>query len=181
MLVNNAGISLRGVDLVGTKRADWERVLAVNLTGTVPRHPGGGARDPRQRRRRDRQYRLDRRHQWPFRGRLQRLEMGPARADQGGGARFRRLEYPGQRRAPQYRADADGGGFGEFRRGHGIDDAAGAQRLRSQDVANAVLFLASEQASFLTGLDLPVDGGFTELGTYTQVRRRAIGQGQALR
>ena len=49
------------------------------------------------------------------------------------------------------------------------------------DVANAVLFLASEEASFLTGRDLPVDGGFTELGTYAQGRRRATGQGQALR
>ena len=49
------------------------------------------------------------------------------------------------------------------------------------DVAHAVLFLASDEASFLTGLDLPVDGGFTDLGTYAQVRRRATGQGRALR
>ncbi len=30
---------------------------------------------------------------------------------------------------------------------------------RTQDVASAVLFLASEEASFLTGVNLPVDGG----------------------
>ena len=33
VLVNNAGVSLRGVDLASTSRADWDRVLAVNLTG----------------------------------------------------------------------------------------------------------------------------------------------------
>src|SRR5450631_3477948 len=33
VLVNNAGVSLRGVDLASTTRADWDRVLAVNLTG----------------------------------------------------------------------------------------------------------------------------------------------------
>ena len=30
-----------------------------------------------------------------------------------------------------------------------------------EDVARAVLFLASEQASFMTGVGLPVDGGVT--------------------
>ena len=52
VLVNNAGVSLRGVDLANTTRADWDRVLAVNLTGPflgikaaapVIRDSGGGA------------------------------------------------------------------------------------------------------------------------------------------
>lgn len=30
-----------------------------------------------------------------------------------------------------------------------------------QDIANAAVFLASEEASFLTGVELPVDGGRT--------------------
>tara|TARA_B100001179_G_scaffold230065_1_gene216939 strand:- start:875 stop:1012 length:138 start_codon:yes stop_codon:yes gene_type:complete len=29
------------------------------------------------------------------------------------------------------------------------------------EVANAVLFLASEEASYITGAELPVDGGLT--------------------
>lgn len=32
-----------------------------------------------------------------------------------------------------------------------------------QDVANAVIYLASDEASFVTGVDLPVDGGLTSL------------------
>jgi len=45
-----------------------------------------------------------------------------------------------------------------------------------EDVAHAVMFLASDEAGYLTGLDLPVDGGFTELGVYRQVWRRATGK-----
>jgi NAD(P)-dependent dehydrogenase (short-subunit alcohol dehydrogenase family) len=30
-----------------------------------------------------------------------------------------------------------------------------------RDVANAALFLASDEASFITGVALPVDGGLT--------------------
>jgi NAD(P)-dependent dehydrogenase (short-subunit alcohol dehydrogenase family) len=29
------------------------------------------------------------------------------------------------------------------------------------DIANAVLFLVSDAGAFITGVDLPVDGGFT--------------------
>ncbi len=34
---------------------------------------------------------------------------------------------------------------------------------RSEEVASAVAFLASDEASYITGIDLPVDGGLTEL------------------
>jgi NAD(P)-dependent dehydrogenase (short-subunit alcohol dehydrogenase family) len=32
---------------------------------------------------------------------------------------------------------------------------------RTRDIANAVMFLSSEEASFITGAILPVDGGYT--------------------
>jgi NAD(P)-dependent dehydrogenase (short-subunit alcohol dehydrogenase family) len=35
---------------------------------------------------------------------------------------------------------------------------------RGQDIGNAVVFAVSDMASFITGIDIPVDGGFTILG-----------------
>ena len=45
------------------------------------------------------------------------------------------------------------------------EDAVGLHPIgrlgRPEDVANAILFLASDDASFITGVALPVDGGYT--------------------
>ena len=48
-----------------------------------------------------------------------------------------------------------------------------------EEVANVVMFLASDEASYLTGLDLPIDGGFTDLGIYRQIWMRASGRNKA--
>lgn len=44
---------------------------------------------------------------------------------------------------------------------------------RGRDVGNAVVFAASEMAGFITGVDIPVDGGFTILGPDQGVSPRA--------
>ncbi len=44
----------------------------------------------------------------------------------------------------------------------------------AQEVANAVMFLSSDQASFITGTDIAVDGGYTALGPEQQTDQVAI-------
>jgi NAD(P)-dependent dehydrogenase (short-subunit alcohol dehydrogenase family) len=180
VLVNNAGISLRGVDLAGTARADWERVLAVNLTGPflgiqacAPhiRASGGGAivnigSTAGINGHFAAAYSASK---WGLRGLTKAAAMDYAPWN----IRVNAV-HPSIVETPMVAGAAN---FVEAMEamtpmGRGASLA---------DVAHAVLFLASDEAGFLTGLDLPVDGGFSELGTYAQVRRRATGQGQALR
>ncbi|MCC2658756.1 MAG: family oxidoreductase [Panacagrimonas sp.] len=47
-------------------------------------------------------------------------------------------------------------------------------RGTSTDIANAVLFLCSPQSHFVTGVTLPVDGGFTAEKSYTSAASRAF-------
>tara|TARA_Y100001970_G_scaffold217613_1_gene266616 strand:+ start:16544 stop:17302 length:759 start_codon:yes stop_codon:yes gene_type:complete len=44
-----------------------------------------------------------------------------------------------------------------------IEDTPMGRRGKVEEVANAALFLASDEASFITGADLVVDGGFTAI------------------
>ena len=41
------------------------------------------------------------------------------------------------------------------------------------ELANVALFLASDESSFITGVDIPVDGGLCEIGTYSEIWNRA--------
>ena len=159
MLVN-AGVELRGVDIAHTTREQWDRVLGVNLTGCFLGIRAAAPFAARGRAAVDRQYRIDRRHQRAFRGRLQRVEMGPARADQGGGHGICRLEHPGERRASEHSGDCDDGGLGTSFVKAMVSVTPLGRGASVEDVAHAVMFLASDEAGYLTGLDLPVDGGF---------------------
>jgi 3alpha(or 20beta)-hydroxysteroid dehydrogenase len=49
-----------------------------------------------------------------------------------------------------------------FKRGKGNDPSVPLQRVAiPEDIASAIVFLASEDSSYVTGTDLVVDGGFT--------------------
>jgi NAD(P)-dependent dehydrogenase (short-subunit alcohol dehydrogenase family) len=39
----------------------------------------------------------------------------------------------------------------------------------AEEVADAVLFLCSDNASFITGADIPVDGGYSSMGPEARV------------
>ena len=47
----------------------------------------------------------------------------------------------------------------ESQGGPDLGNALPVQALEPEDIANAVLFLASDEARFITGVTLPVDGG----------------------
>jgi 3alpha(or 20beta)-hydroxysteroid dehydrogenase len=175
VLVNNAGVSLRGVDLAKTTRADWDRVLAVNLTGpflgtrsAAPfiRDSGGGAivnigSTAGINGHFAAAYSASK---WGLRG----LTKAAAMEYAAWNIRVNAV-HPGIVPTPMV---AGAGNFVEA-----MEYMTPLARSASpEDVANAVMFLASNEASYLTGLDLPVDGGFTELGTYRQVWRRASGK-----
>jgi NAD(P)-dependent dehydrogenase (short-subunit alcohol dehydrogenase family) len=44
---------------------------------------------------------------------------------------------------------------------------------RAEELAQVALFLASDQSSFITGADIPVDGGLSDFGAYAEIWRRA--------
>ena len=175
VLVNNAGVSLRGVDLANTSRADWERVLAVNLTGPflgikaaapLLREAGGGAiinigSTAGINGHFAAAYSASK---WGLRG----LTKAAAMEYADWNIRVNAV-HPSIVPTPMV-AGADK--FVEA-----MEHVTALGRSASlEDVAHAVMFLASDEASYLTGLDLPVDGGFTALGAYRQVWRRATGK-----
>ena len=176
-LVNNAGVSLRGVDLGNTTRADWDRVLAVNLTGPflgikaaapLIRDSGGGAivnigSTAGINGHFAAAYSASK---WGLRGltKAAAMEYAPWKIRVN-------AVHPSIVRTPM----VDGADtFVEA-----MEHVTALERSASlEDVAQAVMFLSSEEAGYLTGIDLPVDGGFTELGVYRQVWRRATGRDQ---
>ncbi len=175
VLVNNAGVSLRGVDLAHTTRADWDRVLAVNLTGpflgtqaSAPfiRDSGGGSI-------------VNIGSTAGINGHFA-AAYSAAKWGLRGLTKAAAMEYA----AWKIRVNAVHPSILRTAMTAGADKFVEAMEFMTplarsatvEDVAHAVMFLASNEAGYLTGLDLPVDGGFTELGTYTQVWRRAMGK-----
>jgi len=175
VLINNAGVSLRGVDLGSTARADWDRVLAVNLTGPflgikaaapLIRDSGGGAivnigSTAGINGHFAAAYSASK---WGLRGltKAAAMEYAPWKIRVN-------AVHPSIVPTPMVE------GADKFV--EAMEHVTALERSASlEDVARAVMFLASEEAGYLTGIDLPVDGGFTELGIYRQVWRRATGR-----
>jgi NAD(P)-dependent dehydrogenase (short-subunit alcohol dehydrogenase family) len=175
VLVNNAGVSLRGVDIAHTTRADWDRILAVNLSGpflgtqaVAPhiRDSGGGAI-------------VNIGSTAGINGHFA-AAYSAAKWGLRGLTKAAAMEYAGWNIRvnavhPSILKTAMTAGSDKFVEAMEYMTPVG-RSASVEDVAHAVMFLASDQASYLTGLDLPVDGGFTELGTYTRVWKRATGR-----
>jgi NAD(P)-dependent dehydrogenase (short-subunit alcohol dehydrogenase family) len=175
VLVNNAGVSLRGVDLANTTRADWDRVLAINLTGPflgikaaapAMREAGGGSivnigSTAGLNGHFAAAYSSSK---WGLRG----LTKAAAMEYADWNIRVNAV-HPSIVRTPMVE------GADKFV--EAMEHMTAMERSATlEEVAHAVMFLASEEASYLTGIDLPVDGGFTALGTYRQMWRRATGK-----
>ncbi len=175
VLVNNAGVSLRGVNLEQTTRADWDRILAVNLTGCflgiraaapLMREAGGGAI-------------VNIGSTAGINGHFA-AAYSAAKWGLRGLTKAAALEYAEHK----IRVNAVHPSILETHMTAGsqsfVDAMVSVTALEraasTEDIARAVMFLASDEASFLTGIDLPVDGGFTELGVYRTVWRRATGR-----
>ncbi|MSQ19798.1 MAG: SDR family oxidoreductase [Betaproteobacteria bacterium] len=170
ILVNNAGVSLRGKGMITTSLADWNRVLNINLTGAflgiqacapLMRDSGGGsiinigsaagmtghfatAYSTAK---------------WGLRGLSKSAAFELAEWNIRSNA-----VHPGIVQTPMVEQSPD--------------FVAAMTRLtplgrtgQSEDVASVALFLASDAARFITGADIPADGGLVDLGMYSAVVR----------
>lgn len=167
ILINNAGANVRHA-LTNTTREEWDRMLNVNLTGQflgiqacaplmkqggggsivnlgstagIMGHPVAGYSTSK----------------WGVRGltKSAAIELAPANI------RVNAL-HPGVVTTPMM--DTAGTLFREL-----VELTPLGRAGRPEEMAEVVLFLASDAASFITGIDLAADGGFSELGAYGAV------------
>ena len=161
ILVNNAGIA-RGGGVEDTTEEDWDAVININQKGVWLGMKAPIPGDAPAGRRFDRQYLLDlRTHRVGGYGRVSQQQRRRAAADQ---IRRRPIcpgEDQGQLDSSRSNPDPDdrcspGGGLQPV-----IDMAPMKRAAQPEEVGWAVLFLASDEASFITGAELAVDGGYT--------------------
>ncbi|WP_413735529.1 SDR family NAD(P)-dependent oxidoreductase [Sodalis sp. RH21] len=167
ILINNAGTNVRHA-LTDTTREEWDLMLNVNLTGQflgiqacaplmkrgsggsivnlgstagIMGHPVAGYSTSK----------------WGVRGltKSAAIELAPANI------RVNAL-HPGVVATPMM--DPAGTLFREL-----VELTPLGRAGRPEEMAEVALFLASDAAGFITGVDLAADGGFSELGTYGAV------------
>jgi NAD(P)-dependent dehydrogenase (short-subunit alcohol dehydrogenase family) len=165
ILVNNAGTMLPG-GLDAMSMTDWERILSVNLTGYLRcarvfgeqmLAQGAGAMV----------------HVASIAASFPQSYSGAYSVSKAGVVMLSRqiaVEWgrrgvrsnvvsPGLIRTPMTEAIYQAPGVQEARR-----SLVPAQRIgRPEDIADAVVFLVSERASYITGEEIVVDGGFTRI------------------
>jgi len=168
VLVNNAGVAARGSRTLDVALADWERILAVNLTGPllgiqataqVIRDSGGGAivnigSAAAVTGHFATSYSVSK---WGLRGltKAAAMELAPWNIRVN-------AVHPGIVRTPIVEGATD---FVDV-----MVEAIPSGRVGQPDeIARVVVFLASDEASLVNGIDMPVDGGFTEVGLYYRV------------
>lgn len=177
VLVNNAGIAARRSRVMSMAAQDWQRVLAVNLTGPLLgiqataeliRDSGGGTivnigsaaaltghfATP---------YTAAK---WGLRGLTKSAAMDLATW----GIRVVAV-HPGIIETPIVAGSDD---FVAV-----MTDSVPTKRIgKPEEVAQVVAFLASDAASFVNGVDVPVDGGFTEFSLYYRVTEEVNARGK---
>ena len=175
VLVNNAGVGIVE-PLAGGDAGKLAQVHVGQLRGRLPRHQarhGGDAAG-----RLDHQHLVDPGlHQHPEPLGLQRDQGCGQALQQGGSARRRqgRAPHPGELDPPRLHPHRDDGGhlLPRLRQlGGGAQRELAKQHPigrvgKPEDIANGVVFLASEESSFVTGTELVIDGGYLAVGGYS--------------
>ena len=175
ILVNNAGVALRVPSMIDMTLEDWNRVLSINLTGAMLgiraaapliRDSGGGAivntgSIAGMTGHFATAYSAAK---WGLRG----LTKSAAMEFAPWGIRVNAV-HPGIVLTDMVGQSAD---FVEA-----MTWMTPLQRpATADDIAKVVVFLASDDSGYITGHDIPVDGGFTDFGAYRQVLQRVMGK-----
>ena len=175
ILVNNAGIPLRGGNVTNTSLEDWNRLMSVNLTGaflgireTAPliRDSGGGAivntgSIAGLTGHFATAYSASK---WGIRG----ITKSAAMELVDWGIRVNAV-HPGLVHTPLVEESVD---FVQA-----LSDQTPMKRgASSEEIASVVLFLACNDSAYITGHDIAVDGGFTDIGGYWRVLKQVMAQ-----
>lgn len=175
ILVNNAGVSLRSGTVTTTSLEDWNRLMSINLTGAflgireaapLIRDSGGGAivntgSIAGLTGHFATAYSVSK---WGIRG----ITKSAAMELVDWKIRVNAV-HPGLVHTPLVEESVD------FVKA--LADQTPMERgASSEEIAAVVLFLASDDSSYITGHDIAVDGGFTDIGGYWRVLKQVMAQ-----